>query len=193
VRFLRALLGISLLAGACTTTDPVSAPASAPPKPIADSSPYLCSLVPEQAIRLMFDASGPITDLTSGAKTSGQCSAPRTHPYLLYIAWSQEDGKRTREDLNRLLADKKRVYSQHGGVSLPADLGDGMVAKVPSGLPNLPYEAAVKFPCGGKERYLTFSIAAVAQGRDAFQDMIELLRIVQKRYAELNKCDIGND
>lgn len=198
MRLRRTLLGLMFLGAACTPGCSAEPP-PADPEPVADSAPYLCTFVPERALRLVLGVTGQLVDYISGGKESGECSAPRDHPYVMAAAWLQEVDENaeeyseylTREHLADLLEDKKKAYSRHGGMDIPSDLGDGMTAKIPAGIPNLPYEIAAKFLCGGKERYLTFSFAEFAKGRDPFKDMIELMRIAQKRYAALHKCELG--
>ncbi|MET8333478.1 hypothetical protein [Streptosporangium canum] len=63
---------------------------------------------------------------------------------------------------------------------------------VPDGpLTGQPYEVVAKFRCGGKERLLTMFFAQFAKGRDGIRDMIELMRIAQKRYGRLYTCTPG--
>lgn len=48
-----------------------------------------------------------------------------------------------------------------------------------------------RFSCGGKQRIITLYLAQVAQSRDGIRDMIELMRIAQKRYGRLYACTPG--
>lgn len=121
----------------------------------------------------------------------GLCTVPPNAPYILLVNWMQENETWTDKKLNRLLNIKKTIYTADNGIKLPVDLGDGMAAKVRSSHPNQPYEMAAKFRCGGKERYFSFAFAEFAKGRDSFKDMTELMRIAQKRYAALHKCELG--
>ncbi|MEV0591102.1 hypothetical protein [Nonomuraea cavernae] len=97
-----------------------------------------------------------------------------------------------REQLDFVLDDRRQVYSRHGGVTLPADLGYGLAAYLPNTpFADQPYRVVAKFPCDGKEQLLTLYLSQVAKGRDGIKDLIELMRIAQKRYGELYDCTPG--
>jgi hypothetical protein len=97
-----------------------------------------------------------------------------------------------REHLGFLLDDRRQVYTRHGGVALPSDLGDGLAAYLPNTSPDdQPYQVSAKFRCGGKERLIDIGLAQVTKGRDAIKDMTELMRIAQKRYGRLYNCTPG--
>jgi len=108
----------------------------------------------------------------------------------MYVAWQQERDGWTKEDIDFALKGKKNVYARAGGRALPLELGDGMAARISSGLPGQPYEITAKFRCGKKDRLLTFSFGEFVAGRDAIQDMMEFMRVAQTRYAAVNECDL---
>jgi hypothetical protein len=54
-----------------------------------------------------------------------------------------------------------------------------------------PYRVSANFRCDSKERMLDIYLAQVAKGRDALKDLIDLMRIAQKRYGELHNCTPG--
>jgi hypothetical protein len=192
VRGIRCLLvGSLLIVAACTSEAPKQEHAAGQISPVVASSPYLCDLVPAQALRLALQQSGALDERHSGSKSAGQCNVISGDSYLLYVGWHQEQDNWTREDVAFALKSKITAYTRRGGVTLPADLGEGMAAKLNAGLPGRPYEVSAKFLCGGKERFLTFSFAEFAEGRDAFKDMTEFMRIAQNRWAELYECDLG--
>ncbi|MFI7707052.1 hypothetical protein [Nonomuraea sp. NPDC049480] len=88
--------------------------------------------------------------------------------------------------------DRRSVYTRHGGVTLPKDLGDGLAAFVQSApFADQPYRVSAKFRCGSKERLIDIYLPQVAKGRDAIKDMTELMRIAQKRYGALYDCTPG--
>ncbi|TMR99045.1 hypothetical protein [Nonomuraea basaltis] len=181
-----------MLSAACTPqTDVVSTPASVP-QPVVDSAPYVCKLIPEQAFRLVSGVTGPLAEKTDGSRQDGDCWAPDTTPRPLEVRWMQEGEGMPREQLDFVLDDRRKVYSQHGGVTLPADLGDGLAAYLPnSAFADQPYRVAAKFRCDGKEQLITIYLARFAKGRDAIKDLIELMRIAQKRYGEVYDCTPG--
>jgi hypothetical protein len=60
-----------------------------------------------------------------------------------------------------------------------------------SPLAEQPYRVSAKFRCGGRDRMIDIYLVQVAKGRDAIKDMIELMRIAQKRYGEIYDCIPG--
>ncbi|MGN9837948.1 hypothetical protein ACTMTI_07490 [Nonomuraea sp. H19] len=97
-----------------------------------------------------------------------------------------------REQLDFVLDDRRQIYTRHGGVTLPTDLGDGLAAYLPNTpVADQPYRVSAKFLCGGKERMIDVFLAGVAKGRDAIKDLIDLMRIAQKRYGDLYDCTPG--
>lgn len=189
MRFLRLLVALVtvILGTACTAGD--SAPVTSAPvdmRAIADSAPYLCKFVPEHAFRLVTGVSGPLRELADGTERDGACRTPDTYPNPLGLGWA------TTGDFDSVLEDKRKAYTEHGAVTLPADLGEGLAVYLPDGpLTGQPYEVVAKFRCGGKERLLTMFFAQFAKSRDGIRDMIELMRIAQKRYGQLYTCTPG--
>ncbi|NUW37571.1 hypothetical protein HTZ77_40145 [Nonomuraea sp. SMC257] len=189
---LTVLAAIMICAAACTQEKVPPPSASSNTDVIRDSPPYLCTFVPEYALRLASGVTGPLTERAGGTKTDGECRTPDADPNPLSVAWSQELGGRTEKDLDYILNDKQKVFGRHGGIALPVDLGEGMAVHLPYGLfTGQPYEVVAKFPCGGKKRLLSLSFAQFAKGRDAIKDMTELMRIAQKRYGALHHCTPG--
>ncbi|RVX38226.1 hypothetical protein EDD27_0519 [Nonomuraea polychroma] len=187
-----ALAALALLAAACTPTTGIdSTPASAL-RPVVDSSPYVCTLIPEQAFRLVSGVTGPLVEKTAGNERNGDCRAPDTPSGSLEVWWKQEGPGMSREHMEFLIEDRRKFYSDYGGVALPADLGDGMAAYLrdpPAA--DQPYQVSAKFRCGSKERLIDIYLPQVTKGRDANKDMAELMRIAQKRYGEVYNCTPG--
>lgn len=180
-------LAVVLLGTACTAGDlPPSTSTPVSTRAIADSAPYLCKFVPEQAFRLVTGISGPLKELADGTDRDGACRTPDAYPNPLGLGWAATG------DFDSILEDKRKAYTEHGAVALPSDLGEGLAVRVPDGpLTGQPYEVVAKFRCGGKDRLLTMFFAQFAKGRDGIRDMIELMRIAQKRYGRLYACTPG--
>jgi hypothetical protein len=93
--------------------------------------------------------------------------------------------------LDFLMDDRRKVYTRHGGVELPAELGDGMAAYLPNPPVNdQPYQASAKFRCGAMDRLIDISLPQIAKGRDAMKDLTDLMRIAQKRYSQIHACTL---
>jgi hypothetical protein len=96
------------------------------------------------------------------------------------------------EHLEFLINGKRNLYTRHGGVALPADLGDGMVAYLTDSiLADQPYQVSAKFTCGDKERMIDIYLTQVAKGRDAMKDLTDLMRIAQNRYSQIHNCTLN--
>ncbi|MEV4220979.1 hypothetical protein [Nonomuraea sp. NPDC049725] len=94
-----------------------------------------------------------------------------------------------KEHLDFLLEDRLAIFAMHGGIQLPVELGDGMAGYMPDSIfADQPYRVSAKFRCGSDDRLIDISLAKVAKGRDAIQDLIALMRIAQSRYGELYDC-----
>lgn len=131
----------------------------------------------------------PLTERTTGSEGSGECRATDTTPPPLEVGWLQVGGGTSQESLDFAMDDRHRLYSRHGGVVLPPDLGDGLAVHLTnSPLAGQPYRVSAKFRCGGRDRMIDIYLAQVAEGRDGINDLIELMRIAQKRYGQIYNC-----
>lgn len=186
-----AITALIVIATACTPeTEAISTPA-ATSQPITDSAPYLCELVPERAFRLVSGATKPLVEKIEGDKAVGTCKVPDTTPRPLTVWWMREGPGMPLNHLERLLDDRRNIYTRAGGVVLPSSLGDGMAAYLTHGLlAEQPYRVSAKFRCGNRERLIDIYLAQTAKGRDAIKDLTDLMRIAQHRYADLHNCDL---
>ncbi|MGW0806714.1 hypothetical protein [Nonomuraea sp. NPDC002799] len=185
------LATLGLLTAACTPENDIVSK-SGFIQPITNTAPYVCKLIPEQAFRLVSGVTGPLIEKTDGSQTDGDCWAPDIVPRPLEVRWMQEGDGMSRKHLDFVLNDRRQVYSSHGGVMVPTDLGDGLAAYLPdSPFANQPYRIVAKFSCDGREQLITIYLTQVTEGRDAIEDMIELMRIAQKRYGEVYDCTPG--
>ncbi|MEO3868388.1 hypothetical protein ABGB18_06120 [Nonomuraea sp. B12E4] len=186
-----ALAALTLLAPACTPeTDIISTPVPVLQQ-VVDSAPYVCTLIPERAFRLVSGVTGSLVEKNDGNERNGDCRVPAATSQTLEVWWMQEGPGMSREHLDFLMDDRRKVYGRHDGVVLPTDLGDGMAVYLPNPpLTDQPYQVSAKFRCGSKERLIDIYLPQVAEGRDAIKDMTELMRIAQKRYGEVYNCSL---
>jgi hypothetical protein len=183
---------LALLTAACTPENDLTATPLPVPQRVVDSAPYVCELVPAQAFRMVSGVTEALVETTDGDQWDGDCWAPDTTPRHLEVRWLQEGAEVPRKQIDFVLNDRRKVYTSYGGVTLPTDLGEGWAAYLPnSPFANQPYRVVAKFSCDGKERLVTLYLAQIAKGRDATKDLIELMRIAQKRYGELYSCTPG--
>ncbi|MFD0685440.1 hypothetical protein [Actinomadura fibrosa] len=154
---------------------------------VKDQAPYLCDLVPESAFRLVTGLSFPVNAKWDGPhKKDGLClafAAGREAP--LGVTWSYDDG----EKILRLQHEKWRDQNAH---RLPAALGDGLAVVIPTagGIARPNYVVAL-FKCGGRRPWISIDFAPVVRGRDAVRDMVDFMRIAERRFGELHKCTPG--
>ncbi|WP_242903179.1 hypothetical protein [Actinomadura terrae] len=72
---------------------------------------------------------------------------------------------------------------------LPADLGSGLAVINPSlGSVPRPNYVISQFLCGKRRPWMSIDFALVARGRDAVRDMMDFMRIAEKRFREIHKC-----
>lgn len=193
-RFSRAaaLSSLALVISACTPERDIALTPAPGSQPITDSSPYICKLVPMQAFLMVSGIKTPLIDKMSGSLANGECRAADIPPPPLQVNWIEADNRHGQEQLDFLMEDRRSTYKRHDGVKIPAELGDGMAAHVTnSPLADQPYRISAKFRCGGVERMVDIFLAEVAEGRDGIKDLIELMRIAQKRYGDLHGCVLG--
>jgi hypothetical protein len=184
-----ALAAVVLLVAACTPENDAASEPAPSPQPVSDSAPYICKLVPEQAFRFVSGTTGSLVEKMSGNESSGDCWAPDVVPRPLEVGWLQVSERTSQEHLDVLMNGRLNIYERHAGVDLPAELGDGMAAHVTnSPLDDQPYRVSAKFRCGGRDRMIDIYLAQVAEGRDGIKDLIELMRIAQKRYGQIYNC-----
>ncbi|MFD8555768.1 hypothetical protein ACFV1N_00575 [Streptosporangium canum] len=184
---------LMLFGAACTPKDAaLSTPAPVNTGTITDSAPYLCKLIPQRAFQLVSGVNRPLSEKVGGNDETGNCWTPDAMPNSLEVAWMQEAVDSTRVYLDEVMDDRRKVFTRHEAAVLPADLGEGYAVRFPIvQADEQPYQVVARFNCGDKQRIITLYLAQTARGRDGIKDMIELMRIAQKRYGQLYKCTPG--
>ncbi|QXJ22094.1 hypothetical protein AGRA3207_003040 [Actinomadura graeca] len=153
-------------------------------RPVVDGAPYLCDLVPEAGFRRVTGLKVPVTARFDGPQIdSGLClarAAGRDAPLGLH--WSFRDAESTL----RLQREKR---SEVPTFTLPGDLGEGLAVVLPFSIayPRPNYVIAV-FECGGKRPWVRIDFAPVVRGRDAVRDMVDFMRIAERRFGEIHRC-----
>ncbi len=156
-------------------------------RPVADSAPYLCDLVPEPELRRVTGVNVPLNARWDGGQTdNGLCLAQadgREAP--LGIDWSYNEGE-------KILRNKQEEWSHDTHHPLPVELGKGLAVVIPTagGIARPNYVIAL-FRCGNRRPWLSIDFAPVVRGRDAVRDMVDFMRIAQSRFGRLHKCVPG--
>lgn len=176
----------SIIASMCLSLS-VSACTSPPPQkkvdltPVEDAAPYWCQLVPKSAVNRVtsvdqelqqdrdIDIHNPLTLCEVGDNTK--------LPLEVQLALDSEARLQAKDEFTHNRSEAR----------IPQELGRGIFRTAPEA-PN--YTTAAEFHCGKRMVWLRIGIRPVAQGRDPVKDLTDLLRIAEKRYADLAHCTI---
>ncbi|MBO2450500.1 hypothetical protein J4573_25585 [Actinomadura barringtoniae] len=189
LRAFTAGIAVAALATGCKeSASDVPTPPPADLRPVTDSVPYLCDLVPEQAWR-------QVTGLTASVNArwvngpqadNGLCLADAAGLEApLGIEWTYNDGE-------RILGVQQRAWDDRGAHPIPKELGRGLagVAQTAGGNPRPNFVVAL-FKCGKRKTLISIDFAPVVRGRDAVQDMVEFMRIAERRFGVVHGCTPG--
>ncbi|WP_344943716.1 hypothetical protein [Actinomadura miaoliensis] len=91
------------------------------------------------------------------------------------------------EDAEKIVRQQERGYAERSSYLLPSELGKGFASPA-AGSPRPNYVIAM-FRCGDERPWLSIDFAPVVRGRDAVQDMFAFMRIAQKRFGQIHKCE----
>lgn len=181
---LGAILFATVVAGCdqSRTAEPTPPPDT---HPVAETAPYLCDLVPEQALRRVTGLAIPLDArwVNGPQPDNGLCLAyAKGREAPLGIDWSLADGEKT-------VRFQERKWAQETTHPLPAELGKGLAVVIPTagGVARPNYVIAV-FTCGKKKPWMSIDFAPVVRGRDAVQDMVAFMRIAERRFGVLHGC-----
>jgi hypothetical protein len=172
---------------ACTPhRGPQSRPSASPvrdARPVIDTAPYWCDLVPKEALSIISGPSHDPAEFRAPTDTNGHsvCGVKDGTKYgPLGVTWDIEHGR-------ELLAASRSQVAADRPRTLPVRLGAGFISYSP-GRSGLPYEVAALFRCGSKEPWIYLALRQVSQGRDMTKDLVELMRVAQGRFGKLHRC-----
>jgi hypothetical protein len=190
-RYSPLLAGLALLFVAVGCARTIGNSASPPPpdtRPVVDQAPYWCEFVPQEAFRRITSSSAPLREHATGAwRTNGQCRIETAdHSQLLTTLWSASS------DSKKMLDDAYLSWRKSDPSPLPRELGSGFAA-LPRVIPGntQPYYVISSFYCGGVNPWISLELGSVTRDRNPIHDLIELMRIAQKRYGQLFSCTPG--
>ncbi|MBW8484712.1 hypothetical protein [Actinomadura parmotrematis] len=182
------LLFVVMLASGCQGKSIVHEPTTAPARLILDAAPYLCDLVPEHSFREVSGVAGSLAGRWDGHQTDyGLCLAwGAQNSALLGISWSYNDGE-------QVIERQEKAWLGGSGRSpvrrLPPELGRGLaVSRFTLGGDQRPNYVIALFKCGGRATWISIDIPPVVRGRDALGDLVEFMRIAERRFGELHRC-----
>jgi hypothetical protein len=150
-------------------------------RPVTETAPYWCQLIPQQAVRDVTGITEPLTQENDIRPTDSvsacEVGSKEKLPLEVELALSAE----------AQLRETKEFSHNKSQMELPSNLGRAIFRTAPDA-PNFAISSA--FHCGGKLTWLSIVIRPVRSGRDPRADLPALLSIAEKRYAELARCGI---
>ncbi|WP_242889193.1 hypothetical protein [Actinomadura litoris] len=184
---IRLLVGLGCVAtgffvAGCDSDSPKKPPPS-DPRPVADSAPYLCDFVPERALRLVTGLDVALDARWSGPQTdNGLCLAhAKSRNAPLGVRWSYNNG-------DNVVEEQRKGWSGTADQPIPAELGKGLAVPTASDATLRPNYVISVFSCGKKRPWISIDFAPVVRGRDAVRDMVDFMRIAERRFGEIHKC-----
>ncbi|MEU5876298.1 hypothetical protein [Spirillospora sp. NPDC047279] len=176
---------MAILAASCSGNSSAKPTPPTPDlRPIVDSAPYFCDLVPEGAFRRATGLTMKLSPRWSGPQTdNGLClafAADREAP--LGLNWSFNNGK-------NVIDRQQRNGEDDSPHPLPPELGTGLAVIQPTaGADPRPNYVIALFKCGKRTPWIRIDFAPVVRGRDAVEDMVAFMRIAEKRFGQIHKC-----
>jgi hypothetical protein len=177
-----AAAAVMMIAG-CTPDKPV-ADATPTPTPVrnavTDRPPYLCWFIPQAAV-------ADLTGYTGAYKTSDDkrdpvgydCGISNEEQSLFITSY---DVSRPRRNIEQYL-DWARKSNP---AELPKELGKGLIADFEVGL-NSYRTVEAWFRCGSNNSLIAITVKR-NPARDQDHDLVQLMKIAQRRFAEMFKC-----
>ena len=186
LRAIVSFLVLSLLLLGCSRTQPVHPhfPATIAPnsKPIEDSAPYWCDFVPKKAFSAVTGIHGGIYERREGwLSYTGLCLVYRKPPIApLSVRWA-ENGL-------EVIQRQEKFYGEFDPLPLASNLGRGFTVNAPDPMGGRPFYVIAAFRCGRITPWLSIDLSHVAAGRNATQDLSDLMRIAETRFGALHQC-----
>ncbi|TDE30704.1 hypothetical protein E1295_40945 [Nonomuraea mesophila] len=171
---------------ACSGGDSKAAPPDL--RPVVDQSPYWCEFVSQESYRRVSGDTRPYTERKDGPwRDDGGCLVEGgRNGDPVGVWWSKIDDSVKRLELTR------ENWAMAKPTDLPEDLGEGFAVYAGNDmLGGRPYYVISRFSCGDTDPWIRIDLKKVAEGRDAIKDLTELMRVAQRRYGVLHKCDPG--
>ncbi|MFF4195779.1 hypothetical protein [Nonomuraea sp. NPDC001831] len=179
------LLAVS--AAACTpgrTTTPAQTP-SPVRRPVADAPPYLCNFVPRAALAELTGYTGSYKAGPNSRHPVGNtCVVSNDERSLVITSYDVS----ARPEIFETFA----AHGKDGSpVQLPPELGKGQIHDFKARL--YPFRSAgVWFRCGAASPFIGITIMR-NPARDQDDDLVQLVRIAQRRYGEMFACTPAAD
>lgn len=168
---------------ACTPEQPVI-PSYAPVpvrSVIADAPPYLCYWIPKAAVPVLTGYTGAYEATPAKRDPDGySCSASNDVESILVTRYDRSTGRDSIETW-------MRNGEEEGRARFPKDLGVGHLDNYK--IAGRPFRSiGAWFRCGEKNSLITILLRK-NPARDQDHDLVQLMRIAQRRFAEMFSCE----
>lgn len=184
--------GLAVIAAACCLLAGCSednAPAAPPTEAIQSEPPYLCGVIPESSVELMYATVHPrpktIKDkVLHGDLTQNEFSCVvKTDKGFTLLNYFQHKGRGSSDRYE----DKLSLVDEDIMDRIPTRIGIGWVDSSLGG-----YGGWALWNCDNRSVFSEFHYSTLPEHdeRDLEEDTTRLLEIAQQRYAELNDCEI---
>ncbi|MEV4012845.1 hypothetical protein AB0J35_20300 [Nonomuraea angiospora] len=176
------LAAVLVSIASCTPDKPSISTATPVParQPVADKPPYVCYFIPQMAVAELTGYTGQYTAGPSKRSDVGDsCAVTNDVQSILVTGYDRSADQKVLDNYIKGKEKEERV-------KLPAELGMGEIGN--DEIRGYPFRAAaVWFRCGNKSPLIRIYIKKNTS-RDQDHDLIQLMQIAQRRFAEMFKC-----
>ncbi|QYC37904.1 hypothetical protein Nocox_01350 [Nonomuraea coxensis DSM 45129] len=170
----------------CTPDNPATSPSphlNPARGSVADRAPYLCYFIPQSAVADVTGYNGPYDTGDEKRDPDGYSCVISNDEQSIFI---------TRYDVSapsRVIENFLEFGKESNLVKLPEKLGKGGISDFDIRL--YPYRrASAWFRCGSNNSLIAITVKR-NPARDQDHDLIQLMEIAQRRFAEMFKCEPG--
>lgn len=179
------LMAALMLVVACTpdkARNPSPTP-SAARHPVADRPPYLCHFIPQAAVAELTGYTGEYTEGPRKGAAAGPFCVVTNEVQTILATGYDRSGDR------QLLENYLKAMEEEGRVKLAPELGAGEIGD--GEMAGFPVRSAAAWFRCGRERPLVLISVKKNPGRDQDYDLVQLVRIAERRFAEMFSCELG--
>lgn len=149
---------------------------------IENAAPYWCDFIPQKAFSAIIGvASGAYERREGWFSYTGLCLVYKNSPpALMGVSWA-ENGL-------EVIQRQEKFYGEFNPLPLASNLGRGFTVNAPDPMGGRPFYVIAAFRCGRITPWLSIDLSHVAAGRNATQDLSDLMRIAETRFGALHQC-----
>ncbi|MEW9554651.1 hypothetical protein [Nonomuraea sp. NPDC050783] len=175
------LAALVLLTVSCTPDHPSFTPSPARGD-VIDRPPYLCYFIPQAAVAELTGYTGRYTAGSGKSSAADSCAVTNDVQSILLTGYE-------RAAEHSVIEKWMRNGEENGRVRLPQELGTGSIDSYE--VRGYPFRSAgALFRCGDENSLITIYIKK-NPARNQDHDLVQLMRIAQRRFAEMFKCKPG--